>query len=357
MNKKVIFGMLGVAVIAILGLLALKFLKPKHEEQAITASVSCSDPEVIKKVRADLANDIQKQVGLNIQTTILDNHNSYNEEALNTIFKVMKVKAANSRVQDQQSSSGTLTCATTIAVVLPTHVYTEADEYQTLEPDGCEEDCGSTRYAQRAADANLEFDGSRVTQASLTYVLQQDTEGKLLVQIENFDPIKTFVTNAIVNAMDLPNAEQRNIQSQANNQRDEEQSQEKRNLVTQAMDIRLKEVTNDYEKVNNQLNNIWQKAGSATTQLILDEQRDWLKKRDIDCQIESEKNPENGNDTQKQSYELQRYTWTNDMVAKDKEIRRIICVNRITKERIPELTDRIAELQQSQKAAPAPATP
>lgn len=356
MSKRNIFisvlAVLGIAIVVFLCLLVFKYFKPKPEEQAITASVSCSDPEVVKKVRSDLANTIQKQVGLNIQTNILDDGDTYNEEALKAVFSAMKVKASNSRVQDQQSSTGTLTCATTIAVVLPAPIYEEADQVAELEPtdyEQCEVDCGSgQRNTQRAADSSLDFDGTKVSQASLTYVLQKDTDGKLLVQIEDFGPIKSFVTDAIVNAMDLPNALRRDAESQSSNAEYQAKMQQKLDLITQSMDIRLKEVTAEYDTINNELNSIWQKAGAATTQLILAEQRDWLKKRDIDCEIESDRNTVK--EAEKQTYDSHRESWTNDMDAKDKEIRRVMCINRVTKERIPPLSAKITGIQENKQS-------
>lgn len=339
--------LIGVIVVAIFG---LKQFQQKNNTKPIDTTVSCSDSNVVKNIRADLASSIQKQVGLEIQSTILDQNLSYDQNALDAIFKSLKVKAANSRVQDQQSSTGTLTCATTIAVTIPAHVYTEADQYQTLEPSysECEEECGNYRYAQRAANENLEFDGSTTRQASLTYVLQHDTDGNLIVQSQDFDPIKSFVVNAIVNAVDLPNAINRDSAYQLSNEQRESQERKKLDLISQSMDIRLKEVTTEYEQINNQLNSIWQKAGTATTQIILDEQRAWLKKRDIDCEIEAEASPNSIQDNEKQPYELQRGSWTSDMDNKDKEIRRIICVNRVTKERLPVLTSKISEIQEKQ---------
>lgn len=338
------------------------------QQQVVTVSsmTSCSDPEVVQMLASQVSGDIKQKTVVNLQTYVLNVGKSYDTARFENIFNSLDVKVANIRAQDQTSSDGTLSCTASVKVTPSINVFTDASTSlhalgaSTMQ--GCTDECGddingNSSLESQALDGSLKYNGKSVSASGLDYTLQKDADGKVILSYTAPDLLVSFMTSAIVDALNLSNTLAKTAKDKADADAQTAETNQKLALVQQAMDLRLKEVNATNEAANNQLNTLWQAAGTATTQSLLDEQRDWLKKRDVDCQIKAEQDWYQLKDDEKQSYNLEHESWSPLMISTDKEIRRVICVAKRTNDRIAPLTQEITAVHDRLLAAQATAAP
>lgn len=360
--KKLLFAFFTIIGLGIVGCSFLYFKNKAHQNEApesiaVSHMTSCDEGEIVSVLSSRIQSDLRKKTDLELQTQMIDAGHSYDTVRLDHIFNSLKVSVENIRAQDQTSSDGTLACVVSVRVKPFADVFVDANKSLRASgasssdcTDGCEEVTDQTLERQ-AIDSSFDYDSQSVVANNIRYTLQKDSDGQVVMTYTESEPLIQFMKNAIVAALDLPNVLANNAQMQLDQDAQNVETNQKLELVQQSMNLRLKEVNAENMKANDQLNTIWQRAGVTVTQSLLEQQRDWLKKRDVDCQILAERSWYDLKDEEKPNYDLEHGSWNQSMTTTDKEIRRVICITKRTSDRIAPLTQEITAIQDRLAAA------
>lgn len=196
--------------------------------------------------------------------------------------------------------------------------------------------------------SDLELTGSSL-RYELEYSVQPTDDGqKIYAEVQNADAPLEFVNQVILDALQKPLrlAEQRETyQSEQQIALEEQQfAAEQAALEAQQVaerqanqmayqGIQQQEAVQRLSSANNKLNAVWNSTNTSVRNQLLAEQRIWLKKRDLECRLNSE-------DAQ---HEL-------------REIARLRCETEVTNQRIGVLQQLVERAEAEQPAAkPAPA--
>lgn len=231
-------------------------------------------------------------------------------------------------------------------------------------PSNLLKDAGTAREIYQEMDlqklailSDLELEGSSV-RYELEYSVQPTDDGqKIYAQIQNAEPPLEFVNQVILDALQK-NA--RLAEQRSSYESEQQYAQEQEQLAAdqaafeaqQAMErqanqqayqsLQQQEAVQRLSSANNKLNAVWNSTNKRVRDQLLAEQRIWLKKRELECRLNSE-----------------------DAQPEMREIARLRCETEVTTQRVGVLQQLIAraeaeqstvEIAQAARAAAAVAT-
>jgi uncharacterized protein YecT (DUF1311 family) len=347
-KKYLIISTIVAVLVVILGYLLIRN-KSSNEPLVIEnlSVASCNDDNILKSLRDNLKTELQKKNVVDLQSGITNKRNNYDTNRLMSIFNTVHISVRNIIPDPTVATDGSVACMATIKYTIPADVYVDAAATRKVKPaynqncENCEDDQGSGIGGQtlesQALDSQLNYDGTSVSYDHVKYRIQKDTDGNILVTDSDSSELISFVSSAIVDALDLVNATKASQANQAMTDSSAQNTSQKLEIVQKAMALRLAEVTNSSTQANDQLNTLWQAATPQIKARLLEGQREWLKSRDVNCQLDSVRGLDTLKESEKEPYEIETYNWTQAMIDSDKEIRRTLCVAKKTSDRVKAL--------------------
>lgn len=194
--------------------------------------------------------------------------------------------------------------------------------------------------------SDLELTGSSL-RYELEYSVQPTDDGqKIYAEVQNADVPLEFVNQVILDALQKPLrlAEQREAQQTEQQYALEEQrlaaeqaalqaqqTAERQAIQNAYQNLQQQEFAQRLDSANNKMNAVWNSTSKRVRDQLLAEQRIWLKKRDLECRLNSE-----------------------DAQPDLREITRLRCEAEVTNQRIGVLQQMIARAEAEQPATAAP---
>ncbi|MDO4224074.1 MAG: lysozyme inhibitor LprI family protein [Acinetobacter sp.] len=287
-------------------------------------AAACSADESKAKVQSLFLDRVRieaKQIlnpyivnGENVDLTLLDH-----------FLKQIKVTAQDVRTIENSKNSNEKQCAAILSITLPSDMVDLAEQTRRLlEVTGVE---------QAAVMQDFKY-LDRVLSYDVGYVVQPTDDGeKMYIKLSNGQAAATFVGEVMADAIrhsnlvqeqrraaELQKAEQRRIEAEEQKAQAEQAAIQR--TEREYVSLLIREAKQGIDNANDNINIVWQATTPEVRKILLDEQRIWLKKRDLECRIAAQQE-----------------------ASEAKEVTRLNCETQMTIERTEELRQKIAAIE------------
>lgn len=199
-------------------------------------------------------------------------------------IKNLTINLKDIRTNNTDPNSKKNFCTAKLTVNIPTKLVQEADESRNIY--------NSQNVNQQAITMDLQFDNF-VLDYDLDYSVQSTDDGKTVyVNLDNPDTPVEFIKSIILDA--LQKSIRQNEQAMAQQEQQErlaaeqQEAMERQQAMSEYQQLRITEAKSNVDSANNQLNIVWGALSKDTRNELIDGQRVWLKKRDLECKLNSE---------------------------------------------------------------------
>ena len=193
-------------------------------------------------------------------------------------FNVNDVRTNNSDPNSKKQY-----CVTEFVVKVPDQMVKDADAARAVYDEN--------NIAQAAVLSDLSFEANQLKK-EIEYLVQPTDDGKkVYVTLENPDALAYFVRDIAVDSLvktARQNADEVAKQDEIKRVAEEEAA------AQEYQSVLISEAKTNLDKANENLNLVWNSTTKEVRSQLLDEQKIWLKKRELECKLESSNsdNPE-----------------------------------------------------------------
>lgn len=184
------------------------------------------------------------------------------------------------RTDQADDKTTKLRCVTTLVAKMPPDMIMDANATRAIREQ--------PTVAQQALLAHLELNHSQAL-VQLHYAVQPTDDGsKLYVTLDNPEPLTGFIRDVSLDALLRIPLEDAIVEQQQQEQQYIEQQQQQQ-LHAAYQNVLAEEARNRRDVANQQINLVWNATTPQIRKYLLPEQRLWLKKRKLECELESQK--------------------------------------------------------------------
>lgn len=252
--------------------------------QSITgASVKCND-ETAKQLVVESFSKTVSDISAERVKELIDTENvTIDMGKLRSTLQQITFNVNDVRTNNSDPNSKKQYCATEFLVKIPEQMIKDADAARAVYDEN--------NIAQAAVLSDLSFEANQLKK-EIEYLVQPTDDGKkVYVTLENPDALAYFVRDIAVDSLvktARQNAAEVAKQEEMKRVADEEAAAQEYQSVLVA------EAKTNLDKANENLNLVWNSTTKEVRNQLLDEQRIWLKKRELECKLESSNsdNPE-----------------------------------------------------------------
>ncbi len=247
------------------------------------SSVNCNDEitkqlvvESFSKTVSDISADRVKEL-ISTENVTID-MGKLRSTLQQFTFNVQDVRTNNSDPNSKKQY-----CATEFVVKVPDQMIKDADAARAVY--------GDNNIAQAAVLSDLSFETNQLKK-ELEYLAQPTDDGKkVYVTLENPDALAYFVRDIAVDSLVKTarlNAAEVARQEEMKRVADEQAA------AQEYQSVLVSEAKTNLDNANEYLNLVWNSTTKEVRAHLLDEQKIWLKKRELECKLESSntENPE-----------------------------------------------------------------
>lgn len=265
-NKKIL-----IALTTIIGLSGC------DKVQKMTGSkVSCDDEISKQLVVETFSKNLSKLSVDRIKSLISEENITIDMGKLRAVLKGITFNVNDVRTNNSDPNSKKEYCVTEFVVKIPAQMIKDADSARSVYNE--------TNVGQAAVLADITLEADQIKK-ELEYTVQPTDDGKkVYISLENSESVAMFVRDIAIdsllkaarqNAFELQQQEQ--MKQEAQEQADAEEYQS----------LLVNEAQASLDTANENLNLVWNATTKEIRDQLLDEQRLWLKKRDLECKIAS----------------------------------------------------------------------
>lgn len=272
-------------------------------------SVKCDDEQAKQLLVENISKQLSEASSARVKELIETENVTLDMGKLRAALKEIVFNVTDVRTSNSDPNSKKEYCVTHFNVNLPDHMVKDANaSRQVMEENN---------VAQSAVLLDLNLENNKLSK-ELEYAVQPTDDGKkIYVELENADGLVSFVKDIAIDSL-LKNARQ-NAAELA--KQEEIQRVAQQNADAEAyQSVLISEAKNNLDKANENLNLIWNATTKDIRAQLLDEQRLWLKKRSLECKI-------------------------NSSDAENQEVARLNCETNMTVQRMNELRQKIYYLE------------
>lgn len=252
--------------------------------QSITGgSVKCDDEnakqlvvEGFSKTVSDIASKRVKEL-IDTENVIID-MGKLRSTLQQITFNVNDVRTNNSDPNSKKQY-----CVTEFVVKVPDQMVKDADAARAVYDEN--------NIAQAAVLSDLSFEANQLKK-EIEYLVQPTDDGKkVYVTLENPDALAYFVRDIAVDSL-VKTARQN--AAEVAKQDEIKRVAEEEAAAQEYQSVLISEAKTNLDKANENLNLVWNSTTKEVRSRLLDEQKIWLKKRELECKLESSNsdNPE-----------------------------------------------------------------
>ncbi|UIZ58575.1 lysozyme inhibitor LprI family protein [Acinetobacter sp. SCLZS86] len=187
------------------------------------------------------------------------------------------------RTNNSDPNSNKQYCVTEFVVKIPDQMIKDADAARAIYDEN--------NIAQSAILSDLSFESNQLKK-EIEYLVQPTDDGKkVYVTLENPDALAYFVRDIAVDSL-VKTARQN--AAEVAKQEEIKRIAEESAVAEEYQSVLLSEAQSNLDKANANLNLVWNATTKDVRDQLLAEQKIWLKKRDLECKLESSntENPE-----------------------------------------------------------------
>lgn len=239
-------------------------------------SVKCNDDEVKKLVIEDFNKKLLDNAEQSIKELIKNENITIDMGKLRSALKQITFTTSDIRTNNSDPNSNKEYCSTSFSVDIPSQIIKDANGARAVYDE--------TNISQIAVLSDIASENGKFKK-ELDYSVQPTDDNKtILVNLENPESLVYFVRDVAVYSLIKSARENAIALAEQENQKaieaENAAQQEYRNLL-------LQEAQNKLNIANGNLNLVWNSTTKEIRAQLLDEQRLWLKKREIECKLDS----------------------------------------------------------------------
>lgn len=186
-------------------------------------------------------------------------------------FNVTDVRTNNSDPNSKKEY-----CVTQFVVKIPDQMIQDADVARAIN--------GENNSVQEAVLSDLSLENNQLKKDLDYFVQPTDDAKKVYVQLEGGDAMSYFVRDVVIDSL-LKSARQN--AAEVAKQEEAKRIAEQNANAKEYQDLLVTEAKSSLDQANENLNLVWNATTKEIRDQLLDEQRIWLKKRNLECKLDS----------------------------------------------------------------------
>ena len=252
--------------------------------QSMTGGIVKCDNETAKQLVVESFSKTLSDISAERVKEIIDTENvTVDMGKLRSTLQQITFNVNDVRTNNSDPNSNKQYCATEFVVKIPAQIIKDADAARAVYNEN--------NIAQAAVLSDLSFEANQLKK-EIEYLVQPTDDGKkVYVTLENPDALAYFVRDIAVDSL-VKTARQN--AAEVAKQEEIKRAAEEDAAAKEYQTILISEAQTNYDKANENLNLVWNATSKEIRNQLLDEQRIWLKKRDLECKLDSSNadNPE-----------------------------------------------------------------
>lgn len=252
--------------------------------QSITGSSVKCDNETAKQLVVESFSKTVSDIAAERVKELIDSENvTIDMGKLRSTLQQITFNVNDIRTNNSDPNSNKQYCVTEFVVKVPDQMVKDADAARAVYDEN--------NIAQAAVLSDLSFEANQLKK-EIEYLVQPTDDGKkVYVTLENPDALAYFVRDIAVDS--LVKAARQNAAEVAK-QEEIKRVAEEEATAQEYQSVLISEAKTNLDKANENLNLVWNSTTKEVRSQLLDEQRLWLKKRALECKLESSNsdNPE-----------------------------------------------------------------
>ncbi|NNH01565.1 DUF1311 domain-containing protein [Acinetobacter sp. ANC 5414] len=279
--------------------------------QSITGSSVKCDNETAKQLVVESFSKTVSDIAAERVKELIDSENvTIDMGKLRSTLQQITFNVNDVRTNNSDPNSNKQYCVTEFVVKIPDQMVKDADAARAVYDENS--------IAQAAVLSDLSFEANQLKK-EIEYLVQPTDDGKkVYVTLENPDALAYFVRDIAVDSL-VKTARQN--AAEVAKQEEIKRVAEEEATAQEYQSVLISEAKTNLDTANENLNLVWNSTTKEVRSQLLDEQRLWLKKRTLECKLES----------------------TN---SDNPEIYRINCETNMTTQRTSELRQKIYYLEE-----------
>lgn len=263
---------------------SMLFVSGCDKVQSITgSSIKCDNETAKQLVIESFSKTVSDVAALRVKE-LVDNENiTIDMGKLRSTLQQITFNVNDIRTNNSDPNSNKQYCVTEFVVKIPDQMIKDADAARAIYDEN--------NVAQSAILSDLSFEANQLKK-EIEYLVQPTDDGKkVYVTLENPDALAYFVRDIAVDSL-VKTARQN--AAEVAKQEEIKRIAEESAVAEEYQSVLLSEAQSNLDKANANLNLVWNATTKEVRDQLLAEQKIWLKKRDLECKLESSntENPE-----------------------------------------------------------------
>ena len=263
---------------------SMLFVSGCDKVQSITgSSIKCDNETAKQLVIESFSKTVGDVAALRVKE-LVDNENiTIDMGKLRSTLQQITFNVNDIRTNNSDPNSNKQYCVTEFVVKIPDQMIKDADAARAIYDEN--------NVAQSAILSDLSFEANQLKK-EIEYLVQPTDDGKkVYVTLENPDALAYFVRDIAVDSL-VKTARQN--AAEVAKQEEIKRIAEESAVAEEYQSVLLSEAQSNLDKANANLNLVWNATTKDVRDQLLAEQKIWLKKRDLECKLESSntENPE-----------------------------------------------------------------
>lgn len=269
-------------LLALIG--SMFFISGCDKVQSITgSSVKCDNETAKQLVVESFSKTVGAVAALRVKELVDSENITIDMGKLRSTLQQITFNVNDVRTNNSDPNSNKQYCVTEFVVKIPDQMIKDADAARAIYDEN--------NIAQSAILSDLSFESNQLKK-EIEYLVQPTDDGKkVYVTLENPDALAYFVRDIAVDSL-VKTARQN--AAEVAKQEEIKRIAEESAVAEEYQSVLLSEAQSNLDKANANLNLVWNATTKDVRDQLLAEQKIWLKKRDLECKLESSntENPE-----------------------------------------------------------------
>ena len=245
--------------------------------QSITGqSVKCDNDTAKQLVVESFSKTVSEVASQRVKELIASENITIDMGKLRSTLQQITFNVSDVRTNNSDPDSKKQYCVTQFVVKIPDQMVKDADAARAVYDEN--------NIAQAAVLSDLSFETNQLKK-EIEYLVQPTDDGKkVYVTLENPDVLAYFVRDIAVDS--LLKATRQNAVEVAK-QEEIKRISEQEAAAQEYQSVLLLEAKTSLDQANENLNLVWNATSKEIRAQLLDEQKIWLKKRELECKLSS----------------------------------------------------------------------
>lgn len=245
--------------------------------QSITGqSVKCDNDTAKQLVVESFSKTVSEVASQRVKELIASENITIDMGKLRSTLQQITFNVSDVRTNNSDPNSKKQYCVTQFVVKIPDQMVKDADAARAVYDEN--------NIAQAAVLSDLSFETNQLKK-EIEYLVQPTDDGKkVYVTLENPDVLAYFVRDIAVDSL-LKTMRQNAVE--VAKQEEIKRISEQEAAAQEYQSVLLLEAKTSLDQANENLNLVWNATSKEIRAQLLDEQKIWLKKRELECKLSS----------------------------------------------------------------------